>query len=1810
MSEEIKANEEKLKDGTYSLRIGNEVPEGDVNLAYVYTPRLDDEENIAIINTSSTFSNTIPYEQKTSLVAPDHTGKLSYVELHGGIDSIKEKQPVDIFPSKNVSITRMFKNNIHHPSEALFYKFEIKYHYDSKKGEPNKVVKYTGDQIMLTDENGNPVHDRIKHDIYVMAMEYNPHIYWVKIYLKESTNDIETLKIRYNHIDEVVSDNYAQVTQEELELYVNAENKINIYGKTKQLVQSGKLRIVNRTSAYELVDQETFENSDPNDEWYYAEEDLINDGYKLFVTQKSEFDPRPKRLFNYQIVARYKDKEGKEHKVSTGYINDWVVSPESLLPHERYEYNKEWKSIGMPYDTYKLNARDMIYASLPLGTPSIPAEATYEILDAEGNLLYSTVDAPDNPNVETAIQDHQNNFASAKAIGLETDPWTNARHPNTHIKSLPIDHTVSVFLERQKTSWSFDFFVTGKGVVGTPSVYTGNWWVCADVGIYKRLTRTPLDLVKRNNWNTLSGSASDWRIKIGSNGMNYIENLKDDINVAGIYPKVGPNNENMQNVKDYEFSVRVNTKDIGDDDVIGLLFRVKDSKNYYMFAWEREDILTDDFYYSEEDYPNDASNKPEMTPGSRIIFEEGGCTAFKYDQNIEYSNPKTDYEKYIFDRLEDYMNHGFGQNKKRIYKATPRPSGVSKATGYDESVSDKTGVSFTEITEKDQLYHSETGMKGWEPNKEYKLTVVVAGSNFKIYLNDNPYSQDRGYLICEANDSTHKTGGPGVFTVSQKWTEWSNFIFNEIEVSQVCTEYMPITFYNKEEIRVSRDRVGPLLKNSIEKYAREKYGNTNYAVFSYTPYSDKPDIFVEIDEKGEGFVWAYTTNDAAGGVLQEEWRTSDNGMDVYGSGHVHYHPDGHFTITVDPPVLPNDRIPSYVDNFKWENPVVTKGEGIHITIEEDGKTLKVTADKPEIKVIGKPVVFTPDPIHKSEGVKEIASLNEILEKINLPENIPVREMMLRIERGEQSESGFINQEHRVNYRFRVEDDGLIKYPVDQFIDQLGVNRLRLEQLFDQYKAVDYKIDYEVLVPVRKTTSMQKLFAQNAEGAVMLEKEVGDAGWQIQNGVLVDNNNKSAFVGSYNLQHLNLTDYAVDFTFRVKNLDDDLIGVLFRVQDRNNFYIYAIEGDDIRTSSNAARMDNVQPAPLYDWRMVNIKSAKSNKDYVENLGWGLYHQRVYQVKNGRKRLVAQRSMVTNKGHVRNWYNNIRVESTGNITNLYFQTGVIDEEDWVRAYQIETEWDKGGFGVFNYSQPVEFISIEMTEFETVTGSIENLNHIGRPNAIVHESTKEFCHPHVVSRLKSLGYTGNEKYVPIKYVGTVTGIGEVSVARNGEGPIQVISEVDVSQPIGEVDLVAWTHYEELEATPVFAINIQEERKIDIEKTKVEKENLEIENWYPRIKNGKFQKTIELPYYEPEERTPAIYKAYPVLKQYAPKDVDEVEIVTLQYGIPEYSNQEFYEKKTKLVDKEKPIILNEFAIQTKHTPIVLSSSNQISYVEVEAFRNNKTRKLRVKDIDAIKGIIYLIDRIREEDDVIVRYAYKEEWYEYRGFQKGNEFFHLDLNPSPGHTHTVAYDGFFEWIPYDKETKNYQIKEAPSNELLVKPIHIYLRPMHIKDKHGNIIPGTQTNQTVFHTTEEHWFNEKDYLYDPTMFRLGKIVVQKNSNIEDSVVLDTRTRGGGLDEAISRKIIEKVNKESLHHWDIGYFDGEAYQENGVIIIRLPKTILKSEDNPNGFTEAEVKEAVRKHKAYGVLPIIEYYDPEEIEKKKLNIDTNNSEVFEI
>jgi hypothetical protein len=141
------------------------------------------------------------------------------------------------------------------------------------------------------------------------------------------------------------------------------------------------------------------------------------------------------------------------------------------------------------------------------------------------------------------------------------------------------------------------------------------------------------------------------------------------------------------------------------------------------------------------------------------------------------------------------------------------------------------------------------------------------------------------------------------------------------------------------------------------------------------------------------------------------------------------------------------------------------------------------------------------------------------------------------------------------------------------------------------------------------------------------------------------------------------------------------------------------------------------------------------------------------------------------------------------------------------------------------------------------------------------------------------------------------------------------------------------------------------------------------------------------------------------------------------------------------------------------------------------------------------------------------------------------------------------------------------------------MRPAIIEKGPGNY----EYNKEVLHHTLYQLTDLQ--LLEENLVLIGAIYVRPNSSFYSLQVTDTRTRGGGILEEISDELRKELEPDSDFYWDIGYWDGEAYPENAVIVVRLDRKLLR--DFGGRFTEDEIQTAVNKHIAFGTLALIEY-----------------------
>lgn len=305
--------------------------------------------------------------------------------------------------------------------------------------------------------------------------------------------------------------------------------------------------------------------------------------------------------------------------------------------------------------------------------------------------------------------------------------------------------------------------------------------------------------------------------------------------------------------------------------------------------------------------------------------------------------------------------------------------------------------------------------------------------------------------------------------------------------------------------------------------------------------------------------------------------------------------------------------------------------------------------------------------------------------------------------------------------------------------------------------------------------------------------------------------------------------------------------------------------------------------------------------------------------------------------------------------------------------------------------------------------------------------------------------------------------------------------------------------------------------------------------------------------------------------------------YTMPEYDLQHFSDKyKAPYVDvtEEQVEILNPHMVKTLCSPLLIKEGE--TTVALYKRLDKELFPIKITDISYSDGIIFTKDAISENDDIVCNYTYDEQFYVYRGFWRNeNDFARIDLNPNIYHTYSDM-----TYTPSEvKQSKN----------LFNKVIYFFLKPtveyevkcdndsliFNLEDETeiGKVI--TENNQCLYHKIDDA---QPDSAKD---IQIGSVFIRQNTSLHSTEIVDSRTRGGGVLESMKDSLRHELEPESDFYLDIGYYDGEPYQENGVIIVRLDNSILK--EFGGRFDQGDVEARVKRWLGLGVYPIIEYVD---------------------
>lgn len=314
--------------------------------------------------------------------------------------------------------------------------------------------------------------------------------------------------------------------------------------------------------------------------------------------------------------------------------------------------------------------------------------------------------------------------------------------------------------------------------------------------------------------------------------------------------------------------------------------------------------------------------------------------------------------------------------------------------------------------------------------------------------------------------------------------------------------------------------------------------------------------------------------------------------------------------------------------------------------------------------------------------------------------------------------------------------------------------------------------------------------------------------------------------------------------------------------------------------------------------------------------------------------------------------------------------------------------------------------------------------------------------------------------------------------------------------------------------------------------------DDWYVKIKAGSFTRRMD-------SSGNVVPSGQGTLYQYYISEYDE-NPWSFKYGKPYVE-----------IKSEEPTLVDVNTIKVKHTPLLVGPSDVFyndgfppsGYMHVE-INGSQIDEEDILDWDVYNGTVTVAQTMGNTDDVKVTYHYKEDYYEYSGFYGSGklypkigpfEWYPLDLNPTPHHNNGMYASGI--------------------------AAHIFVSPSWDLDRE------------VFFDSFPCYHN---FTGDPSGnldFYLGSVSIAPNARESDVAVTDTRSRGGGLREGLNLDDVEDVQPESKFFWDVGYFDGQAFPSNGVLVVQIPKSLQDRED--------EVREKIQKHLACGEYAIIDF-----------------------
>lgn len=1672
---------QKRKDEEFALRVIEHPEEEDVVLAYISSDKINSDENIVLNNHEDIQSEIQKEEIEDRMAVSDSTGKLFYAEKEEERGYFIKSFPYDEIKEREVYITNRFENQEWEVEQAFYYVFEFEHHYEKTKGKINEWSKYEGKEIFLLNQYGDLISES-QYDIYIKKRSENTNIQSVKIYLKEKSDEEKTFYSIYNHIENVLPENEIGFSSSNADFYSDFTNDNICYLNSK--------RIINAISCFKKEIKSNVVSASESEEKYSIDVNPDKSAYEVYVPQKEEMDPREKKIFHYKVDAIFK-QNGKLKTVTFGYVSDELLHEDTLLEFEEKEYENGFKKIGLKQNGKFLNAEEMI--KRVVYNENIPATADYVIYDTSGNILYTGQLYSEDSNIHSVCD--IDGLKEMKSKKLTTNmEWEKEKNNFYQFQSIPINHKFTVFAERNAKEIDFAFRVDGEGDIFKDIPEEDEWrlkqkayfkWKQAfnfREGFEKWFT-IPATKVIKNNIRVDSKSNTVIKYLKGKEAITLTRNLTD-------LEAIINDGKDYVNKKNYIFSVDVVVDTIADDDMIGIIFRSqydstgKFGKNFYMFCWERE--LNYNRAYWEKNKKTNSDFNSGVLP-ARMIIGEGGISHISLNYGaakVPQPHPTgfvdpSGYWAYPHDAsyFDDYLKnqYTFRDKKKRIFKAGYLKAGVKRLPKY------KKDLGYKDIT---NLSSPNYRKMGWVPNKKYRITAEIIDNDFKIYIKEinskiDYDSPEKGILVCEASDPApeykrYNKGSFGMFTISQSKANWSNINVTELIKKEVYSPYYDSALTKLTYERLSTPKgvqkadaiMSGIMEKELEKMKASQKVNFQLVSKDKIEAESRSKIMdVKID--GEGFPVGKLKSGTAVKKKHIRWRTKDEKMSVFGTGRAYLKENGEVITEIFPSEIKID-LPKEVKNFKWTEVRESTSTGASLKLHDFNK-IKASFPPMSTEEIGTPITFE-GIIEKSEGIKELVNVieQELLEKLQIPENISYRDVTLRIERGDELGN---NKEFRVNYRFAHKKNEKYKFELDQ--EKNGANRMKAISILKEKNEINKTYDLKNMLNENEESG-NGIFVGNPN---MFKK------WKF------DNNSKRikflssdfALSGFINKETIKEKNYEAEI--KIKTIPDSNnlpnnngIGIIFKAIDEKNFYMLLIEGENkygkVGTGSGTIRKRfgeflgvnlSYDIEDYYEHLFVSSSAYINNalkfeQEYVKSAGWKLKNRKLFRIENGIIKLIPNQKAINSlySGWVYGKEHSIKVKNEGKKVRLYFDNNY--------CFELDTAYENGGYGFVSFGQAVEIINSK--------AKIKN-NEISQ-----------------TAKTDIVGWTNCEiiKAVPIFAIRH----------GNDEKIIALKPRID----------------EESQTIRPWHINIRhgiESKKFSLPEKTYNYNDAIYKNCPELLSYAPFSPanpTEEIDYVE------AVFN-------YETKDYYNLPFLQDKNVHIEKEQAEFINKSTIRV-KNKPIFVGKNKEETSLTVYKLKQNVNIN-LEVKDIDSHKGLiylKKPIKEKDRIYvSYVYISNEFeyrgfKKNGEFIYLDLNPTVGHEFSIMEKGNLKMIPDIDDVTTYglkrEKSISLFGY-EFYIYMKPSSVYVIKNGEKTIVKNYP---------------------DNNQTIFHTTEKDYFDKDSVEYNPTYLLIAKVSVRKNIELKDILVEDTRKRGGGVHEKIDEKEIINISENAKYYWDI------------------------------------------------------------------------------